>query len=310
MKATTPTVEAIIVTHDDPDAVRSCVQALVAQTITPKQIRIIDTAGHRPVPDDIRHLHQLVTVHRLETNTGPAGGWYEGIRLFRESDCSFAWLLDDDCLPAEHSLEQLLVDAQGADVIQSLMIDSRTGLEVSTQGWCSVLVGRNVVESVGLPDRDLVWWTEDTEYLQWRIPRAGFKVARSSLATVTITLRPPQATKPGWKYFYEARNQVSYRLKTQRPVHGAQVPRHLTARVRSWRALRSVARLGLRTIAVEQEKRLSKLLLVGRGAAAGIAGRTGMQIAIGEPDRASLALPRGGTEPRCEGSNPDRQSAG
>ena len=31
-----------------------------------------------------------------------------------------------------------------------------------------------VVEAVGLPDERFFFWAEDTEYLHWRIPRAGF----------------------------------------------------------------------------------------------------------------------------------------
>ena len=41
--------------------------------------------------------------------------------------------------------------------------------------WCGFVVSREIVEAVGLPMGELFWWAEDTEYLQWRIPEAGYE---------------------------------------------------------------------------------------------------------------------------------------
>jgi GT2 family glycosyltransferase len=283
-------VEAIIVTHDDPEAVDRCVAAVLAQTHPLRRIRVVDTAGARPARPTAEAVE--VVVHRLDENVGPAGGWAVGLDAFRAGDADLAWLLDDDCRPEPEALAvaTAMRDAGDADVVQSRMIDDRTGREAPTQGWCAVLVPRQVVEQVGVPDADLVWWNEDTEYLQWRIPRAGHRVRRCDDAVVHVSLRGDGVAKPAWKYFYEARNQVAYRLWTQRPSPGeTRHARHLRLRVRTWRAIRSTGRLAGRALLVEREGRPAKLAAVVRGAAFGLVRRRGRSVPLGEPDRARAA---------------------
>ena len=127
------------------------------------------------------------------------------------------------------------------------MVDDTSGAVVNTQGWCGVLIPREIVADVGIPNEALFWWTEDTEYLHWRIPRAGYRVERSESARVARRCGIERPTsKPPWKYYYECRNQVHYRLHTQRPSSDEAVPRHLTRRVRGWRAARAAGKLSVR----------------------------------------------------------------
>ena len=62
---------------------------------------------------------------------------------------------------------------------------------------------------------ELFWWMEDTEYLAWRIPNAGFPVIRVDDAVVTHH-RERSGSKPPWKFYYETRNTVFLRLYRQR----------------------------------------------------------------------------------------------
>lgn len=284
-------VLAIIVTHDDPDAVQSCVASVQAQTCSVSEVLIVDTHGARPVPLGVYQCGEGVVVDRLDHNVGPAGGWAHGLSAFVSSEHDAAWLLDDDCVAQASSLEHSLAGLEMADVVQARMVERFDGREADTQGWCGVLLKRSVVETVGVPDPDLVWWTEDTEYLQWRIPRAGFKVIRSNDAIVEVALRPDRAPKPAWKYYYEARNQVRYRTKTQRPTPDDQpVRRYLTRRVRWWRAARSVVKLAGRSVFVERSGRAVKLAMVVRGTYHGMRGVTGLTVPLGSPDRARTSV--------------------
>ena len=81
-----------------------------------------------------------------------------------------------------------------------------------------------------MPNPDLFWWTEDTEYLQWRIPSAGFEVVWTERPVLSVSRGRPDAAKPAWKYYYEARNQVYYRLYVQH-TSTSPVPYHLLRRV-------------------------------------------------------------------------------
>jgi GT2 family glycosyltransferase len=291
-----PSIEVIIVTHDDPEALNRCVDS-VLRTGTPIQtIRVIDTAGRRAAADELEHHDDRIIIQRLPVNSGPAGGWSAGLTNFLHHDSELAWLLDDDCVVHQEALQRSTEALREADVAQSQMIDSATGRIASTQGWCGVLISRRVVETVGVPNAELVWWAEDTEYIQWRIPRAGFKVVRVEDSVVSVAMRPEGVPKPPWKYYYEARNQLVYRIRTQRPTdQDNPVPRHLTRRVRWLRAARSIGKLAGRSLIVERDARLRKLLMVGMGAYHGARGRTGLVIPLDHADRARTAARKGRT---------------
>jgi GT2 family glycosyltransferase len=140
------------------------------------------------------------------------------------------------------------------------------------------------VDTVGAPKAELFWWTEDTEYLQWRIPEAGFHVVWTDDAVMNISRRREDGTKPAWKYYYEARNQVFHRVHVQRD-HERPHRRHLRVRVRLWRSAKSVAKLAVRALRKEHTDRLSKFRMVLRGAWDGLLGRLGRTVPVADGHR-------------------------
>ncbi len=159
------------------------------------------------------------------------------------STFEWAWLLDDDSVPAPEALEQILSCAQ-PDVVQlSAMIDRDTGRRDDTHGWCGVLIPRHVVQTAGVPREDFFWWAEDTEYLQWRVPCAGFQTVRCERSVVEVSRTRADGSKPPWKYYYEARNQVYFRLHVQHQIPDCAFA-HLRPHVRAGRAARAGVRSG------------------------------------------------------------------
>ena len=280
-----PSVEALILTFDAPEALGRCLGAVTACDPAPRSMIVVDNASREPV-DELVAAAPGARVVRLPENTGPAGGYAAGFEAFLAGDADWVWVLDDDCEPARDALALQLADAaKGADLVMATMHDADTGALTNTQGWCAVLISRDVVEKVGVPDRDLFWWTEDTEYLQWRIPRAGFTVARSPEAIVEVTRGRASTEKPAWKYYYEARNQVYYRMTTQGAATERPLPRHLRLRVRAWRAWRSVGKLTVRAVVREHRHRLRKLRYIARGTADGLRGRLGVTVTVDDSHR-------------------------
>jgi GT2 family glycosyltransferase len=285
---------AIVLTFDSRVALERCLGAIAAQTQPPAEVLVVDNASADAV-DDLVAAAPNAGLLRLPENVGPAGGYAAGLTEFLASEHECAWLIDDDCVPAPDALALQLERAALGDtkpVVLATMVDHATHEITNTQGWCGVLIPRAVVATVGVPDAALFWWNEDTEYLQWRIPRAGFTVVRSEEARVAVS-RSRLTGKPAWKYYYEARNQVYYRVHTQRPraPKGTPVRRHLTRRVRWWRATRSVSRLAVRAVVRESGDRKRKLAMVWRGTRDGIAGRLGATVPVDTPDRPMLHGP-------------------
>lgn len=269
-------VLAVVLTHNSPAAVQRCVATLERQMIRPDAVLVVDNASDPPV--EIRETSLTVQVLRLDENLGPAGGFARGLHEFEGSGHRYAWLMDDDCQPFPEALEAQLHLA-GDDRIVLASVDADGEGPVHGHGWWGVLIPRSVVEKVGVPREDLFWWTEDTEYLQWRIPRAGFLAVWTSDAVMAVSRVREDAAKPAWKYYYEARNQTYHRLRVQGSDGEARVW-HLTRRVRYWRAARSVGKLAVRAVWRERDGRLRKLWMVGRGAVDGTRGRLGRTVAV------------------------------
>ena len=283
-------VEAVILTYNARASVQRCLAATVSQSMRPASILVVDNASAEPI-DDLVAAYAGARVLRLADNIGPAGGYASGLTTFLDSDCDWAWVMDDDCVPAPDALEQLLATASPRRLTLSAMLNRDTGKREDTQGWCSVLISREIVETVGVPREDLFWWAEDTEYLQWRIPAAGFETERCERAVVEVSRGRADATKPPWKYFYEARNQVWFRLYVQHPEGAIPELPHLRKRIRIQRAARAVVTLATRAVVRERAQRPTKLWMVVRGTFDGVRGRLGRTVDPDEPDRPVTGAP-------------------
>ena len=291
MSADVPTgaeqqVMAVVLTFNAPDAVERCLGSILAQTARVDSVLVVDNASEPPFVAG--SPEPAVDVLRLPENVGPAGGYAAGLRAFLASGLGWVWLVDDDNTPRADALAMQLRAAAARTeptVFLATMVDRDTGAIANTHGWCGVLIPREIVKTVGTPIDDLFWWVEDTEYLQWRIPESGFALERCDDAVVEVGLRRAERAKPAWKFYYETRNQVYYRLRVQRQTPGGPPRRHLTARVRSWRAARSVVRLGGMALLREPDGRARKLTMVARGAVDGLRGRLGRTVAVDVADR-------------------------
>lgn len=278
-------VTAIVVTHNSPAAVSRCLDAVSRQTSAPTSIVVVDNASDEPLPND---FPPHTTVLRLSENLGPAGGFARGLAMFLDGSDDYAWLMDDDCSPLPRALEAQLEVASSDSIVLATVTDEAQVLH--GHGWWGALIPRTVVEQVGLPREEFFWWIEDTEYLQWRIPRSGAGVRWTDVPVMEISRGRSDASKPSWKYYYEARNQVYYRLHVQRSTQRP-LPRALTVRIRTWRAVRSVTKLAVRSAVRERDQRARKLWMVMRGAGDGVVGRLGRTVTVDDSHRPVISAP-------------------
>lgn len=276
---------AVVLTYDARPSLERLLQALTEQTVPVGAVLVTDNASATPVDDLADTIVPEVSVTRLPQNVGPAGGYAHALSEFLESGYSWTWVMDDDCVPHPDALEEQLRLAAPDRVVLATVRWAETGEIVRGHGWWGALIPRSIVASVGVPNPELFWWTEDTEYLQWRIPQAGYEVVWTDRPVIEVSRGRPDASKPAWKYYYEVRNQIHHRLHVQRPGSARPVPRHLRIRVRGWRAFRSTSRLGVRAVFRERDDRMRKLAMVLRGASDGVRGRLGHTVAVDDPDR-------------------------
>ncbi len=289
-------VIAVVLTFEAPEALAQCLAALASQTHPVDRVVVVDNASsmRAQVVVDAQSWGVPVEVMRLVENVGPAGGHAAGLQRFLSTDARWAWVMDDDTIAEPAALATMLHVADGLDrpfVMRPKGLVAGSGEVLGTQGWCGVLIPREIVEDVGIPNADLVWWTEDTEYLQWRIPEAGYRTWRVDEAVVRVHRHRDTAEKPTWKYYYESRNQVFHRVHVQGAGGRSPIPRHLTVRVRWYRAGKAVTKLAARAILREHTERGAKTAMVLRGAVDGLRGRLGLTVPLGNPDRPVLVSP-------------------
>ena len=130
------TIAAIVVTYNRKDCLLNCLEAIRRQTLAPDVIYIIDNHSTDGTSDTLYDNHYIADKipqfvkedHKSESqikslyydssipilyiykseNTGGAGGFYTGMKTAYEDGYKWLWMMDDDGIPAEDGVEQLL----------------------------------------------------------------------------------------------------------------------------------------------------------------------------------------------------------
>src|SRR5437868_757112 len=105
-------IAAIVVTYNRRGLLEKCLEALKNQTIKLHSIIIVDNASTDDTEIWIRNnlLNPPTTFIylKLQENIGGAGGFNAGLTYIQKQNYEWSWIMDDDALPQEDALEQLL----------------------------------------------------------------------------------------------------------------------------------------------------------------------------------------------------------
>lgn len=209
-------VVAVVVTFEAPERLRACLEALASQGRPPDRVVVVNNGA--PLAGRLSVADSVVLIDSA-TNTGPAGGYHVGMERALQMGATWLWLMDDDIEVPRHCLEDLLALGAAGGLEPQMLWPTQVNPAGETEnypGWYAVLVSRSAVLLGGLPRADLVWWIEDTEYLQWRLPRSGVMQRRAPDVKVVHGDARPDALRPAWKTYYETRNTVWYRTRVSR----------------------------------------------------------------------------------------------
>lgn len=239
---------AIVVTYNRKALLIEAIQALRAQTLVPAHILIVDNASADGTPEALLDAGITdapgLTYLRLADNLGGAGGFASGMKYAYKHGALWTWSMDDDAFPAADALEKLLAAGPSPlDVHASVAGDqlrlawpikilNETGhvhavhrrSELPTRAlvenvpFLGLLVHRDLVDGIGLPDAGFFIAADDTEFCV-RARRHGasvFVVGESRiyhpLAQVKeLSMGPASMTwldLPPWKRYYDTRNRL------------------------------------------------------------------------------------------------------
>lgn len=207
-------IAAIVVTYNRIKLLKQCIEHLQMQTY-PCDILIVNNASTdetEQVVEEMIDRFPNLKYRNTGANIGGAGGFNFGMKWAVQDGYDYLWVMDDDCLPKEDSLKELikadefLLGNYGWLASTVLWKDGREckmnrpklkksfydyleymkyGIVQAEQAtFVSVFFKSEIVEKVGLPIKDFFIWGDDIEYTRRISVRNGlpcFVVGKSQV---------------------------------------------------------------------------------------------------------------------------------
>lgn len=202
-------IAGIVVTYNRKELLIKNIESSLNQTRKLDMLYVIDNASTDGTFEFLRDNNLLDSPNlkfvQLEKNIGGAGGFYEGLKLAYDHGFDYFWLMDDDGCPRENCLNELLQGMNLKFDITGPLIESdidglahseysnskcktenleeikKEYLAYPVHPFNGTLISRKVVDSIGLPIKDLFIWGDEQEYrLRWL--KNGFKEASITTA--------------------------------------------------------------------------------------------------------------------------------
>ncbi|MGX7051891.1 glycosyltransferase family 2 protein [Leuconostoc palmae] len=238
-------VSAVIVTYNRLNLLKSAIESVLKQkSKTLKHLIIINGASTDGTGEYLDSIDdKRIIIEHLPKNIGGAGGFNRGIRLFFEqTQDDFVWVMDDDALPEENALSELMemfknnvqagwgaskviwTDGNWSKMnVPAALQDGSSGILNNNTEWVklrnatfvSTIFKREVVQAIGLPQKEYFVWGDDIEYTD----RAA-RVAEGIFVRSSIVVHASQTNaSPGAifnennqnrlpRYLYEYRNRI------------------------------------------------------------------------------------------------------
>lgn len=239
-------ISAVVVTYNRKELLIRCIEHLRRQTVGLENIVVVNNGSTDGTREWLDEQADLDVVH--QENVGGAGGFYRGIQYAYEKGYDWIWCMDDDVYPELDCLEKLLkqndekvgilcpLRKQNGEVFRSEV--KRFNLSnpffhlhyyaLEKRDWqgqdyvCiegiafeGPLIKREVVERIGLPNKDLFLLYDDSDY-SYRAVLAGYEVRLIPMAILNKekfldnTDVDTRVKRDKWKYYYHIRNSVFF----------------------------------------------------------------------------------------------------
>lgn len=196
-------VAAVVVTYNRLTLLQECIEKLLAQT-SHCDVLIVDNASTDGTEEYIAKRYaetNNVFYKNTGANIGGAGGFNFGMRWAVEAGYEFVWVMDDDCMPNEDALEELLEadkilcgnygwlssvalwkDGHECKMNRQKLKKSffdyleymQHGLVQAEQAtFVSLFLKAKMIVEVGLPIKEFFIWGDDIEYTRRISVRRG-----------------------------------------------------------------------------------------------------------------------------------------
>ncbi len=236
------TVIAVVVTYNRIDLLRRTVDCL-RKNEGLSAILVVNNESTDGTADWLATQPGLTVIN--QANVGGAGGFHTGIKQAFEMGAEWIWCMDDDVFPRHNCLQELLTCAEdpsvgilaprrlmNGNIFTNDFIDYNLSnpfssmykgkiskrkvtvpIEIKGTAFEGPLIRSEVVESVGLPNKDLFIFCDDTDYCL-RTTLAGYKIMYVPSALMdkykffSNDTWSSRNRKKKWKRFYQVRNSA------------------------------------------------------------------------------------------------------
>lgn len=187
-------IVAVVVTYNRKELLKRCLSCLLVQREISCDVIVVDNASTDGTKEMIKTQFDLpeVIYNNTGANLGGAGGFEYGVKKAVEAGYEYVWIMDDDTLPENNALEELMnadKKLQGNwgflssvaywtdGSICKMNIQKKTIFkhirkeEYQTDitpivmcSFVSLMIKTSIVKEVGLPIGEYFIWTDDYEY--------------------------------------------------------------------------------------------------------------------------------------------------
>ena len=192
-------VVVVVVTYNRKHLLVECLNAILKQTKEVKKIIVVDNNSTDKTYEYLieNNLINNSTIHykKLDKNIGGAGGFYEGIKECQKYSPDWVWIMDDDTIPTQSCLEELINSIKKIDGKISYLASSIYGekgefmnvptinddknmngypnwykylkngiVKIKIATFVSIMINNNAIKKVGFPYKDYFIWGDDVEY--------------------------------------------------------------------------------------------------------------------------------------------------
>jgi len=231
-------IAAIIVTFNRLEYLKETVLSIQAQSLIPSEIIVVNNSSTDGTLDWL-HTQKNITVI-TQNNVGGAGGFATGIEYAYTKGHDWIWCMDDDVIPMQDCLENLInfqTDiviraplrfevggmTEPQDTIEfnftnpfkglwkrmfsSKEIDNKHSIIAEGITFEGPLIHREVVDKIGLPDAGFFLFADDSDYFI-RAKKHGFPSLIIFSAKMERKIQFSSSRPAAWKQYYGLRNII------------------------------------------------------------------------------------------------------